>query len=279
MSLPPTPRRRAWSGVVEPPVAGRAQKPREIGLTMVIDKGMGINRLQEFVGMCADYVDMVKFTFGTSALYSESTLTGKIQMLSESGLRVFPGGTFAELALMQGKFGQYLSYARRVGFDAVEISDGSIDLAAGERREAIAAAVDMGFEVITEVGKKHPQDTIPTSQLIELMLADLRAGADYVVVEARESGRKVTIFDAQGNISSEGLNQILDSTSEKQQDRIIWEAPQSAQQKQFILTMGPNVNLGNVAPGEVLSVEALRLGMRGDTLRRYCQRQKRRAEG
>ncbi len=277
MSMPET-SRRAWSGVVEPPVAGREQKPRDIGLTMVIDKGMGINRLREFLHMCADYVDMVKFTFGTSALYSEATLKGKIRLLTERGLMVFPGGTFAELAIMQGKFGQYLSYAQRVGFDAIEISDGSIELTGQQRRHAIAAAAEMGFEVITEVGKKHPQDTIPNSQLIEMMLGDLQSGADYVVVEARESGRKVTIFDSQGNIRSEGLQQILGATTPKQQEKIIWEAPKSAQQKQFILTVGPNVNLGNVAPGEVLSVEALRLGMRGDTLRSYCRQHHREAK-
>ncbi len=267
---------RAWKGIVSPPYSERKRKPRSTGVTMVIDKGMGTHHLKEFLEMCSDYIDFVKFTFGTSALYSESTLIKKIEMLREESIRVFPGGTFAELALLQGKFSEYLNYAEEVGFDAVEISDGSIELPADHRLSAIVEAKNAGFETITEVGKKHPHDSRPVERLIELIHTDLQTGADYVVLEARESGREVTIFDAAGNIRGDDLSLLLGTIGDSKQEKLIWEAPRSAHQKQFILQMGPNVNLGNVAPEEVLALEALRLGLRGDTLRSYVKDRPRR---
>ncbi len=260
---------KAWYGVVRMPYEERLQKPRRKGLTMVIDKGLGVSALEEVLAMAEEYIDIVKFSFGTSALYSEAVLLDKCHLLRDRGICVCPGGTFSELALMQGQYPGYLEYAAKVGFDGIEISDGVIELSRREKHEAIEMARDSGFTVISEVGKKHPADSIPVEDLAWQMIEDLQMGADYVILEARESGRGVTIFDEAGEIEPEGLQIILDTVGDSSQDMIIWEAPRPAQQKEFVLGLGCNVSLGNVSPGEVLAVEALRLGLRGDSLREY----------
>ncbi len=261
--------RKAWSDVVQMPYEERLQKPRQKGLTMIIDKGLGVSALEEILIMSGDYIDVVKFSFGTSALYPESVLLDKTSLLRDGGICVCPGGTFSELALMQGQYPAYLDYAEKVGFNGIEISDGAIEISRKEKRKAIEMARDRGFTVISEVGKKHPADSVPIEELAWQMIEDLQTGADYVILEARESGRGVTIFDESGEIQSEGLQIILDIISDASRDRIIWEAPRPAQQKEFVLGLGCNVNLGNVSPGEALAVEALRLGLRGDSLREY----------
>lgn len=260
---------RAWRDVVKMPYDDRMVKPRSRGLTMVIDKGMGISAAREFLDMASPYVDIVKLSFGTSALYPEEILLRKTAMLGDRGVFICPGGTFAEVALIQGQFSAYLDYAELVGFDWIEVSDGSIDLPDVDRQRAVYDARCRGFTVMTEVGKKHPDDGVSVEELARQMVRDLETGADYVVLEARESGRGVTIFDADGSVQQAGLRTILSVVTESHRDRIIWEAPRAAQQREFVLGFGPNVNLGNVSPDEVLAVEALRLGLRGDTLREY----------
>lgn len=260
---------RAWRDVVRVPFDDRVGKPRSRGLTMVIDKGMGISAAREFLDMASQYVDIVKLSFGTSALYPEDILMRKTEMLRAGGVFVCPGGTFAELALIQGQFNAYLDHAERVGFDWIEVSDGSIELSTADRQRAVHDAKSRGFRVMTEVGKKHPDDSVSVQELARQMVQDLETGADYVVLEARESGRGVTIFGPDGSVRPEGLREILAAVDDSRRDHIIWEAPRPAQQREFVLGFGPNVNLGNVPPGEILAVEALRLGLRGDTLREY----------
>ncbi|MFO8059700.1 MAG: phosphosulfolactate synthase [Bacillota bacterium] len=264
--------RKAWQGVVRMPYEDRLRKPRRKGMTMIIDKGLGVGALEEFLAMAEEYVDIVKFSFGTSALYPESVLFDKTRRLRERGICVCPGGTFSEVALMQGQFPAYLDYAASAGFDAIEISDGAIELPRSEKHRAIELARTRGFTVISEVGKKHPADSLPIEDLALHMVEDLQVGADYVILEARESGRGVTIFGETGEIRTGDLQIILDIIREPLRDMIIWEAPRPSQQKEFILGLGCNVNLGNVAPGEILAVEALRLGLRGDSLREYFRR-------
>ncbi len=261
----------AWAGVVRAPVDGRRQKPRDRGLTMVIDKGMGVRTTEEFAEMGSSYVDIVKLSFGTSALYRAPVLREKLEILTGAGIRVSPGGTFAEVAILQDQFGAYLDCAREMGFDAMEISDGCIELDQGRRELAIADAKAGGFMVISEVGKKHPADGVPARELGLQMLSDLAAGADYVILEARESGKNITIFDGSGRVRAEDLQEII-GILDGRVGSIIWEAPRPEQQKDFVLRFGPNVNLGNVRPSEVLALEALRVGLRGDTLRDEVQR-------
>ncbi|MCL6614053.1 MAG: phosphosulfolactate synthase [Firmicutes bacterium] len=254
----------AWGGVIAPPIPGRTVKPRREGWTMVIDKGLGLEEARDWIRVAGDYVDLVKLAFGTSALYRGEVLVGKIALLREAGIAVMPGGTLAEIALLQDRFADYLARAAELGFDAVEISDGTIPLGRKRRDEAIASARARGFRVIGEVGKKHPAERLPFEVQAEEALADLAAGAEMVVIEARESGRGIGIYGPEGEIIPEALSFLAEQLPPA---RTIWEAPQKSQQEELILRFGPNVNLGNIPPAEVLALEAMRLGLRGDTLR------------
>jgi len=261
---------RAWHGVVEPLFPDRSAKPRECGLTLVIDKGLGYDSTQQLLELAGNYIDIIKLSFGTSAMYRESFLRRKVALAKQCGVGIMPGGTFAEVAIMQGRLEAFLEYAREIGFTHIEISDGAIDMPPRMRAHAVEMARSMDFTVLTEVGKKHPDDSVPTEVLVDQMIMDVGSGASNVILEARESGRGVTIFDQDGRIREEEMALILDHLDGLvSADRIIWEAPLSSQQKHFILRFGPNVNLGNIAPGDVIALEALRIGFRGDTLRSY----------
>ncbi|MGQ9778895.1 MAG: phosphosulfolactate synthase [Bacillota bacterium] len=254
----------AWQGIIESPLSGRTGKPRRKGLTMIIDKGLGLGETKDWIALAGEYVDLVKLAFGTSALYREEILVEKLTCLRAAGIAVMPGGTLAEIALLADRFPAYLARAAALGFEAIEISDGTINLGRERRNEAILSAREHGFRVFTEVGKKDPAAQLSPAVQVEEALADLETGAEMVTIEARESGRGVGIYDAQGAVREEAL---LFLAARLPLARIIWEAPQISQQKELLLRFGPEVNLGNVPPGEALALEALRRGLRGDTLR------------
>ena len=255
---------RAWQGVVHMPVAGRLDKPRALGWTMVIDKGLSLTETENLLSVAADYIDVIKLAFGTSALYRRSLLEDKIRLIQGFGVGVMPGGTLGEIALCQGSWPAYLDQTARFGFDFLEISDGTIPLDGENRRAAIMTAREKGFSVISEVGKKHPEDQQPLEKEMHQALLDLACEARMVIIEGRESGKGIGIYDAQGGICDAGLNRLADGLP---MEKVIWEAPLKPQQETMILRYGPNVNLGNIPPGDVLALEALRLGLRGDTLR------------
>ena len=257
---------KAWEGVFSMPCPGRSAKPRQTGLTMVIDKGVGRARLEDLVRLAGDYIDIFKLTFGTSAFYGRDELKGKNEVLTRAGIDVMPGGTFFEVAVWQKALPAYFERARALGFSAIEISDGTIELDRSTRRQAIRRALDSGFKVITEVGKKDPAEAPSIEVIHELIGEDLAHGAFKVIIEAREAGRGVGIFDAEGKTRTGEIDRILAGVRE--QDRLIWEAPLKSQQQDLILRFGVNVNLGNIPPDEVLALEALRQGLRGDTMKR-----------
>jgi phosphosulfolactate synthase len=258
--------KNAWEGTVEMPVDDRSVKPRSTGLTMVIDKGMGIYRLEDLIRSASKYIDIIKLTFGTSAFYDEEFLKEKNMAITSAGIDVMPGGTFFEIAIWQKELDKYLDRAFELGFSTIEISDGTIDIDLETRKKAISAARDRGFKVITEVGKKDPKDIIPLSQLHRLIEEDMSNGALKVIIEAREAGKGVGIFDAEGKIKQDEVEGIIAGV--KDVDTLIWEAPIKNQQQALILRCGTNVNLGNIPPDEILALEALRQGVRGDTLKR-----------
>jgi len=261
---------KAWEGAFLIPCPGRYSKPRTAGLTMVIDKGLGSHVLGDLIDMAGGYVDFVKLAFGTSAFNDREVLEKKIRLIAASGIDVMPGGTFLEVALWQGRLEAYLDRARELGFTAVEISDGTIELSPERRSEALKRARGLGFKVITEVGKKDPAETPPIEVIRRLISEDLAGGAFKVIIEAREAGRGVGIFDKEGKTRQDEIDQILAGAARA--DDLIWEAPLKNQQQDLILRFGLNVNLGNIPPEEVLALEALRQGLRGDTLKRaYLQ--------
>jgi len=237
-----------------------------MGLTMVIDKGLGRVQLADLVGLAGDYMDIFKLTFGTSAFYDRNELKEKNKTLAGAGIDVMPGGTFFEVAVWQKTLPAYLERARALGFTAIEVSDGTIEMDRPTRRNAIRLALDYGFKVITEVGKKDPAETLPIEVIHDLIREDLAEGAFKVIIEAREAGRGVGIFDAEGKTQIEEINRILAGGPDP--SSLIWEAPLKNQQQDLILRFGVNVNLGNIPPDEVLALEALRQGLRGDTMKR-----------
>ena len=257
--------KKAWENVIAMPVEGRSQKPRRIGLTMVIDKNMGRTRLQDLIQTAVDYIDVIKLTFGTSAFYDEILLKEKNAMLTAANVDVMPGGTFLEVAVWQKSFDAYLDKAGELGFSAIEVSDGTIEMDLATRKTAIKKSIHAGFKVFTEVGKKDPKEALPLSLIHRLIQEDLDSGAEKVIVEAREAGKGVGIFDETGKIKLDEVEDILSGV--KSTDCLMWEAPIKNQQQALIMRFGINVNLGNIPPDEILALEALRQGVRGDTLK------------
>lgn len=253
----------SFAEVVRPPVTGRLTKPRRTGLTAVMDKGLGLGAVQDVLSVAAEYIDLWKLAFGTAPLYPNGLLRSKVALLREHGVEPCPGGTLLESACLQGRAEELLYRCRDLGFPVVEVSDGTISMPAHQRRHLIQLARRLGFRVLSEVGKKRTEDQPTAAELIQQARADLECGVEQVIVEARESGRGVGVFDGHGQLRDSEVEAVAGALPP---DRLIWEAPDKPQQQALILRFGPNVSLGNVAPVEALALEALRVGWRGDTL-------------
>ncbi|MGI6327820.1 MAG: phosphosulfolactate synthase [Dethiobacteria bacterium] len=243
----------------------KIEKPRSEGITMILDKGMGLRETLDLLEMSSRYIDFWKFSFGSSALYSPKMLQRKIGMIKSFHVDVYPGGTFLEIAFVQGKIYKYLHRAYELGFSAVEVSDGTIELTPAQRSSIIKLARSMGLQVLTEIGKKEEGESFNPDLMGEQISKDLDDGAYKVILEARESGKGVTIFDEKGDIEDEKMRQFLHRIQGEQ--HIIWEAPLKKQQVYFLSVFGPKVNLGNIMPGEVLALQSLRNGLRADTFK------------
>ncbi|MBW9222675.1 phosphosulfolactate synthase [Methanothermococcus sp. SCGC AD-155-C09] len=237
----------------------------KLGITMVLDKGLSPEFLKDYLKVCGDYISFVKFGWGTSAVQDRDIVKEKIKIYKRYGIKAYPGGTLFEVCFSKGLFEEYLVECRDLGFEALEISNGSIDISLKDRKEVIMEAKDRNFTILTEVGKKSIEEDrkITTSERINLINQDLEAGADYVIIEGRESGKSIGLFDNMGNIKVEEFDILINSTPI---EKLIFEAPQKNQQVYFILNIGSNVNLGNISYDDVISLETLRRGLRGDTL-------------
>jgi len=256
---------KAWENVITMPVKGRTNKPRKNGLTMVIDKNMGLLRLKDLISTASDYIDIVKLTFGTSAFYMEDLLKEKNSILKAADIDIMPGGTFFEIAVWQGVFDKYLIDSKKLGFTAIEISDGTIQMNLSTRKNTIIKAQEAGFKVFTEVGKKDPKEALPISEVHKIIQEDIINGAKKVIIEAREAGKGVGIFDINGKIKKDEMEGIISGVDDITQ--LMWEAPLKNQQQALIKRCGTNVSLGNVPANEILALEALRQGLRGDSLK------------
>jgi phosphosulfolactate synthase len=236
----------------------RTAKPRTYGLTMVMDKGMGLVGAGDFLSVAAPYVDIIKLGFGTS--FVTNHLREKIAIYRELDIPVYFGGTLFEAFLVRNQFDDYLAMIKDFGLDHVEVSDGSIIIPHLEKLgyiEKLAKHVT----VLSEVGSKDATHIMPPYKWIELMKAELEAGSTYVIAEAREAGN-VGIYRTSGEVREGLVQEIL---TQIPYEKIIWEAPQKSQQVYFLELLGANVNLGNLAPAEVIPLESTRLGLRGDT--------------
>jgi len=263
---------KSFDGILELPVPGRTMKPRETGVTMLIDKGLGLVATEDLLEMAGDYIDIVKMTFGTSAFIDMDIIQKKVELLKDYDVWTMPGGTFMEVALWQRRYPEYLKRCRDIGFNAIEISDGTIEFDLETRKDCIKRAVDMGFRVLTEVGKKDPNEKVAFDLMHKEIASDLECGAFEVIVEAREAGKGVGIYDAEGKVKEDEIDNIIAGVDDL--TKLEWEAPIKNQQQHLILRFGSNINLGNVPPEDILALEALRDGLRGDTLKRAWEANK-----
>ncbi|MGD9002192.1 MAG: phosphosulfolactate synthase, partial [Anaerolineae bacterium] len=236
-------------------------KPRTNGYTMVLDKGLGPHALEDLMATAADYIDFLKFSFGTSAFYDEEILRKKIEIATDAGVDVYPGGTFLEVTVCQDCYANYLERAKELGCTAIEVSDGTMKMTEELRADCIKRAQDAGFKVLTEVGKKSPDDKIAIPEMQRLIAHDVELGAIQVIIEAREAGRGVGVFDKAGDVDEGEVSLITEGVDDL--NKVMWEAPLKKQQQYLILRFGNNVNLGNVPTTDVLALESLRQGLRG----------------
>ncbi|MCD6010270.1 MAG: Phosphosulfolactate synthase [Flavipsychrobacter sp.] len=244
----------------------RTSKPRINGITMVMDKGMGLDGTRDFLSVAAPYVDIVKLGFGTS--YVTNHLREKIEIYRDHNIPVYLGGTLFEAFLVRNQFDDYVDVLKEFGLDHVEVSDGSVTIPHVEKLGYIEKLAKQ-FTVLSEVGSKDATHIMPPYKWIELMRAELEAGANYVIAEAREAGN-VGIYRGSGEVREGLVQEIL---TQIPSERIMWEAPQKMQQVYFLELLGANVNLGNIAPAEVISLECTRVGLRSDTFHLFLNKE------
>ncbi len=245
-----------------PHIPARPPKPREDGLTMVMDKGFSLRQAEDLVDASGHLVDMVKLGFGTS--YVVANLKEKISIYHKAGIRVYLGGTLFEAFIARGMFKEYRKLVDELGLDTAEVSDGSINLSHKEKCSYIETLAK-DLTVLSEVGSKESGILISPAKWVRMMRTELDAGSWKVIAEARESGT-VGIYRPNGHAHTTLVNRILAKVPAAD---IMWEAPIKSQQVWFIKMLGPNVNLGNIPAEEVIPLETLRLGLRGDTFFQY----------
>ena len=243
----------------------RNAKPRHHGITMVMDKGLSINEVHNFLEVAGPHVDIVKFGFGTA--FVTPNLREKIEVYKKAGMPIYFGGTLFEAFLIRNQFEDYIAICKDYGIDYVEVSDGSIIIPHAEKCGYIEK-LTKHVTVLSEVGSKDAAHIMAPYKWIELMRAELESGSSYVIAEAREAGN-VGIYRGSGEVREGLVQEILTQIPE---EKIIWEAPQKAQQLYFLELIGCNVNLGNIAPQEVIALEAMRIGLRGDTFELYLDK-------
>ncbi len=245
-----------------PFIPNRPVRPRNEGLTMVMDKGLSLRETENFLESSAALTDIVKLGFGTS--YVSTDLKEKIKLYHEHDMKVYLGGTLFEAFVVRGMFDAYRSLITKLGLQTVEVSDGSIHMEHDVKLNYISELAK-DFTVLSEVGSKEEGILIAPGKWVKMMDTELRAGSWKVIAEARESGN-VGIYRPNGTAHVVLVNKIL---AKVKSEDILWEAPQKAQQVWFVKLIGPNVNLGNIAPFDVISLETLRIGLRGDTFFEY----------
>ncbi|OYD09842.1 phosphosulfolactate synthase [Paludifilum halophilum] len=253
---------KTWETRLLDPSLERESKPRLSGLTMVIDKGLGLTAFKDLLDLAGDYIDFIKLGFGTASLTPFPVLKEKLNLAGLHGIHLYPGGTFFEVAWAQQQTDDFFHTLSDMGFSWVEISDGTIDLQDEERSRCIRKARDCSFRVITEIGKKMKGSVTPVSDLAHTFFKDRDDGAEYIIVEGRESGRNIGIFDSQGGVDTDYVLNIYERV---ESHRLIWECPQNPQQVAILKLLGSKANLGNIPAQEALSVESLRRGLRSDT--------------
>lgn len=236
----------------------RTKKPRTQGYTMVMDKGLSLREVSDLIEVSGEYIDIVKLGWGTS--YVTPNLKEKLELYRSSGIPCYLGGTLFEAFVVRDQFDDFRKILDKYSLEYAEVSDGSIEMDHDDKCEYIKTLAKQ-VTVLSEVGSKDAAKIIPPYKWIEQMSSELEAGAWKVIGEARESGN-VGLFRDSGEVRQGLVEEILTKIPA---EKILWEAPQKAQQVWFIKLCGTDVNLGNIAPNEVIPLETIRLGLRGDT--------------
>lgn len=236
----------------------RATKPRGIGITHVLDRGIPLSQSADLLAMSESYIDVWKLGWGIS--YLDPTLPGKLDLLARHGVLASPGGTLLEIAWAQGRAMEFLNWARDCGFPCVEVSAGTVAMGQPAKQELIAEAA-RHFIVLAEVGTKDPGAHLAPAQWAHEVAGDLEAGATWVLAEGRASGT-VGIYDPSGAVREDVISALVSVAG---LEFLVFEAPREQQQAWFVRRFGPDVNLANVAPADVLGLETLRLSLRADT--------------
>jgi len=236
----------------------RPLKPRDSGITMVMDKGLSIREAEDFMSVGSEYTDYVKLGFGTSLI--TPGFEKKIAIYKKAGAIPYFGGTLFEAFIVRNMFKEFMEFLDKNEIELVEVSDGSFDFEHKRKLEYISRLAERGT-VISEVGSKKKDVIYTPDEWVAMMKAELNAGSVKVIAEARESGT-TGIYNEDGSINNKIIRGIAEHVK---LENVIWEAPLKSQQAWFIKHFGANVNLGNIAPHEIIPLESLRLGLRGDT--------------
>jgi phosphosulfolactate synthase len=240
----------------------RTLKPRSNVMTMVMDKGLSPREVEDFIEVAGPFVDIVKLGWATS--YVTPVLEKKLAIYKAAGIPVYFGGTLFEAFIIRNQYDDYKRLLDKFQLGHAEVSDGSIILDHQKKCEYISDLAKI-VTVVSEVGSKDAENIMAPYQWIELMLAELAAGSHYVIAEARESGN-IGIYRDSGEVRQGLVQELLTKIPS---EKILWEAPQKAQQTWFIKLLGANVNLGNIPPNELIPLETLRLGLRSDTFHHF----------
>lgn len=243
-------------------IPDRASKPRQTGLTMVMDKGLSIRQVENMLEVSAPYIDIVKLGWATSMV--TPNLDEKLAVYKNAGIPIYFGGTLFEAFVVRNQFDDYRKLLDKYDLQYAEVSDGSIEMRPDVKCNYIATLAKQ-VTVLSEVGSKDEEKIIPPYKWINLMNSELQAGAWKVIGEAREAGN-VGLFRSSGEVRQGLVEEIL---TQVPSDRILWEAPQKAQQVWFVKLLGANVNLGNIAHDDIIPLETIRLGLRSDTFSVY----------
>lgn len=244
-------------------MGARSEKPRQCGLTMVLDKGVGVGQARDMVA-CAPWIDIVKLGWATPRLFPEDVVQEKTALYRQHGIMVGNGGTLLEIACQQNRLALFFDYCKEIGIELIEVSNGVLPMTMEEKAGIIRHARELGFRVISEVGKKDPGEDhkLSLADRIAEARSDLEAGAAHVIIEAREGGRSLGVYDDSGRLIRDMARTLVEEIGSA---RIMFEAPDKSQQLGLILMFGPDVNLGNIRPDDVIPLETLRRGIRGDT--------------
>lgn len=247
-----------------PLIPVREKQPRNQGLTMVMDKGLSLRETEDMISVAGQYIDMVKFGFGTAMV--TPIIKEKISLLKKAGIKAYLGGTLFEAFVVRGMFKDYQKLLEKLDLELAEVSDGTLEMDHTDKCNYIKQLTSQ-VTVISEVGSKMAGVVIPNDKWVSMMNDELLAGSWKVIAEAREGGN-IGIYNQDHSANTELIDSIAKSIS---MDNVIWEAPLKNQQAWFIKLMGANVNLGNIAPTEVIALETLRIGLRGDTFFQFLK--------